>query len=148
MRTFVFESEQSFSTTAAELFPFFADVGNLEKITPPWLGFSIMPPHPTNISKGTIINYRLRWRGVPLRWRTEISTWRPPFCFVDEQLKGPYRLWRHEHLFVEKSGVTTMTDKVQYAVPGGRLAQWLVVGRDVERIFSFRKNILESLLPF
>lgn len=147
MRTFVFESRQSFSMAAEELFPFFADVQNLEKITPPWLAFKVMTPGSFSIAEGSVIDYRLHWRGIPLRWRTKISAWQPPFRFIDEQIRGPYRLWRHEHLFSESNGQTTMTDRVEYAVPGGRLVQRLVVARDVEQIFAYRRRTLDTLMP-
>lgn len=132
---------------AEGLFPFFADVHNLEKITPPWLAFKVLTPGPVSIAEGAIIDYRLHWRGIPLRWRTKISVWQPPFRFVDEQVRGPYRLWRHEHVFSERNGQTTMTDRVEYAVPGGRLVRRLVVARDVERIFDFRRRTLGEKFP-
>jgi len=140
------EREQWFPRPLEEVFAFFADAGNLEAITPPWLGFEVLTPRPIAMRPGTLIDYRLRLRGVPLRWRTEISVWQPPHRFVDEQRRGPYRLWVHEHRFIEVPGGTEIVDRVRYAVPGGRLVERLVVDRDLARIFEYRRRRVAELL--
>ena len=89
-----------------EVFPFFADAHNLETLTPPWLKFHVLTPKPIAMAVGTKIDYKLRIRGLPLRWRSEITAWEPPFRFQDEQLRGPYRQWIHEHTFQEADGMT------------------------------------------
>lgn len=130
------------------VFPFFADAANLEAITPPFLRFRIETPLPIAMAPGALIDYRLRLRGVPIRWRTRIAIWEPGARFVDEQLRGPYRLWRHEHLFeptADGTG-TVVSDAVRYAVPGGRLAHRLVVERDLRRIFAYRQERVADLL--
>lgn len=128
-----------------KLFPFFADAANLETITPPWLRFRILTPPPIEMREGTLIDYRLRIHGVPIRWRTRISVWEPPRRFVDEQLRGPYRQWIHEHTFEPKVGGTLVRDHVRYAV----LADWLLhrwlVRPDIERIFAYRSEVLRRL---
>jgi ligand-binding SRPBCC domain-containing protein len=127
----------------AEVFAFFADAGNLEALTPPWLSFRIQTPRPIEMHPGALIDYRLSVRGLPVRWRTEITTWEPPVRFVDKQLRGPYRLWVHEHTFEETAdGGTLVGDRVRYRVPFGRLANWLVVERDVRTIFRYRTETL------
>ena len=140
------EREQWFPRPLEEVFAFFADAGNLEAITPPWLGFEVLTPRPIAMRPGTLIDYRLRLRGVPLRWRTEISVWQPPHRFVDEQRRGPYREWVHEHTFAAVDGGTLVRDRVRYRVPGGWLVHELFVRRDVERIFDYRRERLASLL--
>jgi len=130
----------------AEIFEFFADAGNLEVITPPWLHFEVLNSAPVAITQGTLIDYRLRLRGIPLRWQSKISVWEPPFRFVDEQIRGPYKLWRHEHTFKEVPGGTLCGDTVDYDVPGGRLVNWLIVERDVGTIFAYRQSALSKLL--
>lgn len=132
-----------------EVFPFFADAANLEAITPPELGFQILPPVPTDIRAGTTIDYRLRLFGVPLRWRTLISTWAPPHRFIDEQLEGPYRRWVHEHSFRELDGCTEIADRVTYALPLWPLgeAAYPLVRAHLARIFRYRQRaISDSLL--
>jgi ligand-binding SRPBCC domain-containing protein len=94
---------------------------------------------------GTLIDYRIRIHGVPVRWRTEITAWQPPYQFVDEQLRGPYRLWHHTHIFEERDGGTLCTDRVRYAPIGGALLNWLFVRRDVAKIFEYRRQALEKL---
>ena len=125
-----------------ELFPFFADAHNLEELTPSWLNFQVLTDPPIDMRVGALIDYRLKLHGFPIRWRTEISVWEPPYRFVDRQLKGPYRFWIHEHTFEEDGDATIALDQVDYAVPGGSAVHWLLVRRDVERIFQYRHDIL------
>jgi len=128
-----------------EVFHFFADAFNLETLTPPWLKFEVLTPRPIVMRVGLQIDYRLRLRGLPLRWRSEITAWEPPGRFVDEQRRGPYRAWIHEHTFEEQDGGTLARDRVQYAVIGGQLVNRLLVRRDVEKIFLFRREKLRGL---
>lgn len=124
----------------AEVFRFFADASNLEAITPPWLRFRIITPLPIKMHAGALIDYRLRLAGFPIRWRTEITDWNPPFRFVDSQLRGPYRLWIHEHTFRDVDGGTLVEDRVRYRVPGGRLVNALFVKRALLKIFRYRQE--------
>lgn len=127
-----------------ELFRFFADAGNLDAITPPWLHFAIVTPRPIEMRPGTSIDYRLRVHGLPLRWRTLIREWQPPHRFVDEQLRGPYRQWIHEHTFEARDGGTLARDVVRYAVPFDLIVHPLFVRRDIGRIFAFRQAALRE----
>lgn len=136
------KEEQWLPVAPGELFPFFADAGNLQVITPPWLDFRIVTPRPIAMQVGALIDYRLKVHGIPLRWRSEITAWEPPVRFVDEQVRGPYRRWIHEHRFESRDGGTTVVDHVRYAVLGGALVNRLFVRRDVERIFACRKKAL------
>lgn len=145
MRIHVLEREIELRRPLAAVFPFFADPGNLEALTPPWLRFRIVTPRPIAMAAGATIDYRLRVRGIPLRWRSRITEYDPPHRFVDEQVAGPYRLWVHEHLFEEAGGVTLVRDRVRYAVPGGEWIHRMLVRPDVERIFTFRHARLRAL---
>ena len=142
MKTFDFQDEITLAAPLDQVFGFFAEARNLEKLTPPWLRFEVLTSRSITMAAGTLIDYRIHWRGIPLRWRTEIEVWEPPYRFVDRQIRGPYRLWRHEHLFVEQDDGTSIIDSVEYAPFGGAIAQRLVVARDVERIFAYRHEVL------
>lgn len=128
-----------------ETFAFFADAGNLQKLTPPWLSFRIRTPQPITMRPGTLIDYLIVVRGLPVPWRTRISDWTPPAQFVDEQLWGPYWKWHHTHGFTAVAGGTLVTDTVLYSPIGGAVMHGLMVKRDLERIFTFRQHaILEQ----
>jgi ligand-binding SRPBCC domain-containing protein len=127
------------------VFKFFADPQNLERITPPWLHFEILIPAETQIGRGTLLNYRLRLRGLPLRWQSEIAVWEPPHRFVDRQTRGPYRLWVHEHRFSAVNSGTMIEDEVEYAVRGGKLIQKFFIAPDLARIFRYRSQTLAEL---
>jgi len=125
-----------------EVFAFFADAFNLQDITPAFLDFRIDTPPPIRMELGTLIDYRLKIRRIPVRWRTRITRWEPPSLFVDQQLRGPYRLWMHEHRFEVEGAGTRVLDRVRYAVPGGELVHRLLVRREVEAIFAHRTAAL------
>ncbi len=131
------------------VFAFFADAFNLERITPPWLGFRVLTPGPIVMARGTLIEYRLKLHGVPIRWLTRIEVWEPPNRFVDVQVRGPYRLWHHTHSFEPDGDSTLMRDTVRYALPLGplgELARRAFVARDLARIFDFRQQAVAGLL--
>jgi ligand-binding SRPBCC domain-containing protein len=141
----VLEREQVLPGPPGAVFPFFADARNLEAITPPLLRFEVVTPEPIEMRVGTLIQYRLRLHGVPVRWLTSIQAWEPPHRFVDVQVRGPYALWHHTHEFEPHGADTLMRDTVRYAVgfgPLGELARRLFVTRDVEAIFEFRRAAL------
>ncbi|MBY0231784.1 MAG: SRPBCC family protein [Gemmataceae bacterium] len=148
MRIRTFTTEQWLPRPVEEVFAFFSDAGNLDVLTPPWLRFRILTPLPVEMTRGTLLEYRISWRWLPLRWKTEIAAWEPPVRFVDRMLSGPYRQWVHEHGFEAKDGGTLMTDRVDYAVPGWLLEPvvngW-IVGPDVRRIFGYRRAKMQEL---
>lgn len=129
-----------------EVFAYFADAFNLEQITPPWLRFQVLTPAPIDMQTACRIDYRLRLRGIPIRWQSEIKDWTPPTEFVDEMRQGPYRLWHHRHRFVSRDGGTDVLDEVDYAVPGGALVNALLVRRDLRKIFEYRRRRLREIL--
>ncbi len=145
MKTHTLETEIWLPRPRAEIFRFFSDAGNLEVLTPPWLGFRILTPRPIEMKPGTRIEYRLKLRGLPLRWESEVTAWEPPARFVDEQRRGPYRLWIHEHRFDERDNGTLVRDRVRYAVWGGSLVNRFFVAPDLERIFAYRHKKLREL---
>jgi len=141
-----FYQETRLSAPIDEVFEFFSNAQNLERITPKFLNFRILTPTPVIIKKGTLIDYRIRIHGIPMRWRTRISAWDPPYRFVDEQLKGPYRSWIHEHTFerADAENATIMRDRVRYSILFGRLAHFMVK-KDINSIFRYRTEVIRSI---
>lgn len=97
------------------------------------------------MKEGTQIEYRLKLRGVPIQWQSEITVWEPPHRFVDEQRRGPYRLWVHEHTFPEQDDGALVGDRVRYAVPGGALVNRFLVAPHLDRIFAYRHRKLVEI---
>ena len=126
------------------IFAFFAAAENLERITPPELGFRIRSDLPITMRSGTLIDYTIKLHGIPMKWRTEITDWNPPHSFEDVQLRGPYAKWVHTHTFVEDRGGTTIEDRVVYALPLGPLGAIVhpFVRRQLKRIFDYRERVL------
>ncbi len=127
-----------------KLFPFFSDEKNLEILTPPWLGFKVLRKSTAQVTQGTLIDYKLKIHGAPVRWRTRIEEWTPPHRFVDTQLKGPYQLWHHTHTFEPLGNGTLLTDRVFYKLPLwplGIVAQ-AFVNKDVQQIFAYRRTTI------
>jgi ligand-binding SRPBCC domain-containing protein len=143
-RIHVLERSQRVGQPLEESFAFYGDARNLERITPPWLGFEVTTPEPIEMGVGTVIEYRLRLHRVPVRWRTRIQAWEPPHRFVDAQVRGPYSLWEHTHSFEEDGpGATLIRDRVRYSIPFGplgELAERLLVRRDLKQIFDYRRD--------
>src|SRR5579864_128518 len=147
-KTYTLAFTQQVARPLAEVFDFFSRAENLEALTPPWLNFKILDVQPQPVQQGTLINYNLRVHGIPLRWTSEIVEWEPPHRFVDLQLRGPYKLWRHEHRFEARDGGTLITDTINLALPLGilgEIAYKIKVKSDVEEIFAFRERRIHSL---
>lgn len=131
-----------------EVFDFFADAVNLERITPPELRFHIITPQPIDIKKGTLIDYQLKLRGLPLTWKTVISVWNPPLEFVDEALKSPYKQWIHRHTFTKlEKNKTLIVDEVKYRLPLEPLgdAAHFFVRRELNYIFDYRQKAVTEI---
>jgi ligand-binding SRPBCC domain-containing protein len=144
VRVHEFQSELWLPLPPVELFPFFANAANLDALTPPWLHFHIVTPPPVVMREGVLIDYHIRVRGIPLRWRTRINSWQPPHRFVDEQIRGPYRQWIHEHTFEARDGGTLTRDRVRYSVLLDSLVHRWLVRPDIEKIFNFRTEALRK----
>jgi ligand-binding SRPBCC domain-containing protein len=143
MKVHEFKSEIWLPAAIGKVFEFFSDAGNLDAITPAWVHFNVVTQSPVPMHAGALIDYKLRIRGIPVRWRTRINVWDPPHRFVDEQIRGPYRQWIHEHTFQPHNGGTLVRDKVNYAVPFDWLVHRWFVEPDVQRIFEFRAMMLK-----
>ena len=131
-----------------EVFDFFGKAENLNELTPPDLHFNIITPLPIAMKAGTIIDYKIRLGIIPMKWKTLISAWEPPFRFVDEQLSGPYVTWIHEHKFEYSGQKTKMTDTIQYVAPGlflEPIVHNLFIKSKVNQIFEYREKRLKEL---
>lgn len=146
MKTFTLTTEHQIEKPLDEVFSFFSNAHNLTEITPPHMHLMVLTPPPIEMEVGTLIDYRFKLRGIPVRWQTEITKWDPPHFFADEQRRGPYQCWIHQHKFVESEGATLVQDEVEYAVLGGQLINKLFVRPDIEKIFQYRSSKLQELL--
>lgn len=130
------------------VFLFFRQAENLQRITPPELDFRILTPLPIPIGLGTTVDYQLHLFRIPFRWRSEITVWDPPRCFVDAQVFGPYKLWEHTHLFSSDDNGTIIEDRVIYQLPYWPLGEiaYPLVHLQLKRIFSYRQQTISDIL--
>ncbi len=148
MSVHVLERAQYVDRPLEEVFAFFAEARNLERLTPPWLSFRMLTPEPITMQQGERIEYRLRVHGIPVRWVSVIESWEPGKGFVDRQVLGPYKMWHHTHAFEALGPGTLVRDRVRYAIPFGPvgdLAQRVFVGRDLDRVFAFRRDAVAEI---
>ena len=137
---FLLAADLVINRPVGDVFEFFADAKNLQMITPPWLHFKIVTPASIEMGQGTLIDYRIRLHGLPIRWRTEIAAWEPPYRFVDQQLRGPYKKWYHEHTFESLGADQTLAkDRVHYIPRFGALVHRWLVQPDLTKIFTYRQ---------
>ncbi len=144
------QRSQLVAASRERVFDFFSAAENLGRLTPPFLSFRIVTPLPIEMRVGALIEYRIGLGGLPMRWLTEITEWRPSERFVDLQLRGPYSYWHHLHEFREVEGGTVMNDTVDYELPLGQLgalAHTLAVKRTLARIFDFRFQAVAAAFP-
>ncbi|MDY6893035.1 MAG: SRPBCC family protein [Chloroflexota bacterium] len=148
MKEHILETQMEIPLKLVEVFPFFCDIENLERITPPELHFEIITPRPIEITLGAVVDYRLQLYVIPFRWQSEITVWRPPHEFVDEQIHGPYKLWMHRHLFYEENGNTIIEDKVRYQLPLWPLGEVAhpLVRLQLKHIFEYRQRATRDAL--
>ncbi len=146
MRERLLTTEQVVPAPLERVFAFFADAGNLEALTPEFLRFRILTPRPIAMRPGALIDYSIRLYGVPMRWRSRITVWEPGVRFVDQQVKGPYALWVHEHTFAARGAdATVVCDRVRYAAPMDWLSHRWFVGPNLARIFAYRRAAIDRV---
>jgi len=142
------EHSQIVRTPRSQMFAFFADATNLERLTPSSVGFTIVSPLPIEMKVGARIEYRIRISGVPVRWLTRIAAYEPDERFIDVQERGPYKLWHHTHTFHSVDGGTEIRDLVLYEIgmgPFGRLAHRAFVQHRLRAIFDYRSRVMNEL---
>ncbi len=146
MNIYTLKNEQEIERPLREVFSFFENPENLAILTPKSLNFKILTPSPIIMKAGALIDYTIQVLGIEQRWTTLITSYEPPFRFVDEQIKGPYAFWHHTHTFSETSAGTLIKDEVRYAIPFGlvgTLAQEIFVKKELDKIFRFRAETIE-----
>lgn len=147
MKIHLFECEMLSPLSVRDTFSVFEDPHNLARITPPWLQLRILTSG-FEMRRGAEIDYSLTWMKVPMRWKTRIVEYEPPFHFIDVMEKGPYALWRHSHTFHPTEHGTIVADRVEYALPFGPLGSLvhsMAVGRQIEEIFHYRQRALDAI---
>lgn len=142
MRSYTFESELIIPRSRREVFRFISDPRNLPRVMPASLGLTVNLAKGFEMQAGALLKYRFRVRGVPIGWQSDVTVWEPPFCFVDVQRHGPFTFWSHEHIFVERSGVTHCIDRIHYLTPLGKWLDRGWVRTELERIFDQRGHRL------
>lgn len=146
-----FELTDSFEVPAdvERTWRFFSTAENLPLITPAWMHFTIVTPGPIEIGADSILDYRVRVNGIPVRWQTRIIDWSPPRQFIDLQIRGPYTLWHHQHTFTPSAGGVTCSDRVIYKLPGGpigKMVHAISVRRQLIEIFRYRRGVIAQQL--
>jgi uncharacterized protein len=142
-----FEREDHVRAPLSKVFGFLCDPANLETLTPPNMALRVVTPRPVRMQRGAVIEYRLRVSGLPMRWKTLITKWEPEVEFEDAQIRGPYLLWRHRHLFIPEAGGTKVQDTIDYALGLAPLSNLALaaVGRDLQKIFDYRRSQLQNI---
>jgi ligand-binding SRPBCC domain-containing protein len=146
-----FELSDHFIVAAplSKTWEFFSSAANLPRITPPWMKFRIETPSPIQMRADLLLDYTIRWMGMPIKWRTRIIDWTPMRQFVDLQLRGPYAMWHHQHRFVENREGTECFDRVIYRLPGGPIGSLfhpILIRRQLIDIFRYRRNAIGECL--
>jgi hypothetical protein len=148
MADYIVESRMWLPKPRPEVFAFFADPGHLVRVTPPSFRLQLIDPSPA-MAAGATLDLRLRWLGLPIRWRTFVREYDPPFRFLDVQVCGPYARWEHRRIFLAEAGGTTVEDRIVYRLPLGALgtlAHALLVGRQLKAMWRYRRQKIAELL--
>ena len=148
MQPHVLTTQTKLNASLAQVFEFFSRAENLNQVTPPHLHFKILTPLPLQMKLGAVIDYQIQLSGIPFHWRTLVTSWEPPYRFVDEQMKGPYKLWHHEHIFEQCEGYVLMTDRVHFLSPGWFLEPFInrfFVEPKVKEIFRYRDERFKDI---
>ena len=149
MKVYTLNKEQKVQKNILDVFDFFSKPENLAILTPKRMGFTILTPSPIEMKEGTLIDYTVKIMCIPIRWRTLITKYAPPNIFIDQQLKGPYSMWHHTHTFEKINDKETLIkDTITYGVPFGfigNIVNFLYIKKDLEFIFSYRKQKIEEI---
>ena len=132
--------EQRINTDIDNLWKFISSPKNLSKITPSYMDFKILSKIPDEMYEGLIISYTVKpILGVKMNWVTEITHIKDKKYFVDEQRKGPYKMWHHEHILIKTDNGIIMKDIISYIPPFGilgKILNILFIKRQAKTIFK------------
>ncbi len=146
-----YEFKQFVPASLDVVWDFFSSPANLSKITPPGMGFIMTSPLQPEMYAGMFITYKVSpVPGFRLNWVTEITHVNPKKFFIDEQRRGPYSIWHHEHHFSAVEGGVEMLDILSYQVPFGfigSLVDLVFVKNKVKQIFNYREKQILTLFP-
>jgi len=148
MADHVMESRLWLARPRPDVFAFLADPANLARVMPPALRVRLLTPD-VRMEAGAVLDFRLAWLGLPVRWRLFVREWDPPYRFVDVQVRGPYARWEHRHRFLEEGDGTWVEDRVTYRLPFGplgRAAHALIVRRQIAALWRYRTRRLGELV--
>ena len=141
--------EQKINTDIDKLWKFISSPKNLSKITPRYMDFKIQTEIPNEMYEGLIISYTVKpILGIKMNWVTEITHIKDKKYFVDEQRKGPYKMWHHEHILLETDNGIIMKDIISYIPPFGilgKILNKLFIKRQVSEIFNYRTEVLKKI---
>lgn len=149
MKVYVLQRTQLIQASIDEVWAYFSSPANLSALTPAYMKFTVTSKNmPDETYPGQIITYKVSpLAGIPLFWMTEITQVIKNKLFVDEQRVGPYKIWHHEHHFVQQADGILMTDIVHYSLPVyifGRLAHKIFIKKQLNDIFEYRFNKIEE----
>lgn len=140
--------EQWLPQKKEEIFPFFSDVHNLERLTPPDLHFRLLSTSSDKVGEGSEFEYKLKVKGVPIHWTSKIIAWSPSDYFIDNQERGPFSKWYHLHTFSDLAYGTLLADHIDFSIPLGAMGfgatSWIVLP-DLHRTFNHRQKTIHSL---
>jgi ligand-binding SRPBCC domain-containing protein len=142
-----FVAESVIRATPERVFAFHELPDALTRLTPAWIDARVIA-NPASLQPGSraIIDIAV---APLLRLRTEAvhTVYEPPFLFEDRQLKGPFRVWKHRHIFTPVETGTRLTDSIEFEPPfgflGRRFAPWLVLPR-LRKLFAYRHEITRA----
>lgn len=146
----ILKREQLIKRDIDTVWEFFSNPRNLKIITPPYMGFDIINEIPEKMYEGLIIEYRVApLFNIPLKWVSEITHIREKEYFIDEQKVGPYKLWHHTHIFIQREDGILMKDIVHYEVPLMPFSYIIlpVVMNRLDEIFDYRYEKIKELFP-
>jgi ligand-binding SRPBCC domain-containing protein len=150
MADHVLESRLWLARPRSDVFAVVADPVSVARLTPPAFRVRLLTRQPA-MTAGAVLDFQLHWLGLPLAWRTFVREWDPPYRFVTVQVRGPYARWEHRHRLLEEGGGTWIEDRVTYRLPLGplgRVAHALVIGRQIQAAWTWRRERLtEALAP-